>query len=90
MMKSEIWKYIIILESTNTRLIPRGAKPLTVQLQNGIPYVWVQVQPGEEKVVHRFYIMGTGCPHDSNKIGEYVGTWQKDGFVWHLFFEGEI
>ena len=62
-----------------------GAEPLTVQMQDGRPCLWMRVPVvvrGDYQV-HRFYWVGTGqeCPFPST----YVGTVQLDGYVWHLF-----
>jgi hypothetical protein len=65
-----------------------GAIPLTVQLQDGRPYLWALVDTEQPKELRDFEIYGTGHPIDTN-IFSYVGTFQmSDGLVFH-FFIGE-
>lgn len=65
-------------------LVRVGAEPLTVQMQDGRPCLWMRVPTDVyDYQAHRFYWVGTGqeCPFPS----AYVGTVQLDGYVWHLF-----
>lgn len=50
------------------------------------PMLWVRVEPGHAAKKYGFYIVPTGAdlPRESF-LGHYVGTWQLDGLVWHLF-----
>ena len=62
-------------------------QPLTVQMQNGIPMLWLMLETGEpySYPVHCF---GTGheISFDVYRFQNYVGTIQlKDGTVWHFF-----
>ena len=85
-----IWKYEIN-EPEVTLMIPENAKVLDVQLQQGspTPCIWVAVDTENILVERRFRIYGTGHPMDFKHAGaagvHYVGTFQLQGFVWHLF-----
>lgn len=68
--------------------MPEEAHLLTLQVQQGVPTLWAQVNP-EAPVVRRiFQWVGTGqkAPAD----GTYVGTVQLQGgqFVFHLYEVG--
>ena len=68
--------------------MPKGAKTLTVQNQNGWPQFWALVSPNEPMVEREFHLFGTG--HDLNDDidpNAYVGTFQMhDGqLVLHVF-----
>lgn len=65
--------------------MPKGAEVLTVQVQNGITCIWVLCNPDSPKVNKSFEIFGTG--HSINEVKErrYIGTFQLDELVYHLF-----
>ncbi len=65
--------------------MPAVSVVLTLQLQNDIPTLWVQVDPTTRAVTRVFQWVGTGDEVPSG--GEYVGTVQlQDGkFVFHLY-----
>jgi hypothetical protein len=84
----EIWKYDLISEDYNAVLLPKGAKPLSVQVQgNDRVRMWCLIDPNEEEHEERiFRIAGTGYGiKDENLI--YIGAFQLyDGrFVGHVF-----
>lgn len=66
---------------------PIGAKILHVDVQERAPFqpsMWVQLEDDRKPVLkHTFEIVGTG--HQAPERGEYVGSWQQHGFVWHLY-----
>lgn len=63
-----------------------GAEPLTVQMQEGIPCLWMRVPSDvREYRAHRFCWVGTGQEAPPPSEGRYVGTVQVNGYVWHLF-----
>ena len=86
-----VWKYAIPMSSEFTLQMPRGAKPLTVQTQQGAPMMWALVDDAAPMVEHRFALVGTGHPIDyaDRYLGsfQYLGTFQAAGgqLVWHLF-----
>jgi len=66
--------------------LPLEARPLTVQMQNGDPCMWVLLNPSQPTVRRIFDVYGTG--HDMPDIpGHYVATFQMDGgaMVWRVF-----
>ncbi len=80
-----IWKYELRpLAEIN---MPRGAQVLTVQVQNGIPQIWVFVNADYEfEEVRKFITYGTGHKVPDNP-GRYIGTFQlaEEGLVFHVF-----
>lgn len=65
--------------------MPEEARLLTLQVQQGVPTLWAQVNP-EAPVVRRcFQWVGTGTKAPA--VGTYVGTVQMRGgeFVFHLY-----
>ncbi len=84
-----VFKYPIVeIQDVVNIMMPKGAKVLTVQVQNGTPCIWAAVDPCQTYLeMRRFRIAGTGHPIEDNIVDNYVGTIQKfDGkLVFHLF-----
>lgn len=71
--------------------LPRGAKPLCLQLQDGKPTIWWQVNPDEPQEKHYLNITGTGWRvKPGNERYHYIGTWQSGGLVWHAYFRERV
>lgn len=91
-----IHKYEIKANS-NELEIPEDAKPLTVQIQDGKPYLWILLDTDKPLIKRYFFPFGTGHDiernilqfHDNNNnsLGDYIGTFQMPdfGLVFHLF-----
>lgn len=66
---------------------PVGSKILHVAVQERAPFqpcMWVQLDDDRKPVLkHTFEIVGTG--HPVPERGEYAGSWQQQGYVWHLY-----
>jgi hypothetical protein len=67
--------------------MPVGAKPLTVQMQDYKPHIWMLVDPDAEKVDRRIYMIGTGHGIEEDRSGEYVDSIQLEQgrYVFHIF-----
>lgn len=68
---------------------PVGAKPLCVQVQNGMPTLWCEVDDEENSYENRkVFVHGTGHPIRIDAT-EYIGTFQLHGgsLVFHVFTE---
>lgn len=70
--------------------MPRGAKVLTVQLQQGTPCIWAQVDPKQPMDKRQFRLAGTGHPLDESTRREYIGSFQmsNETLIFHLFAIG--
>lgn len=82
-----IWKVTLRAEDIQNFAMPRGAKPLTVQVQGGEPQLWFQVDEKEPMIERRtFATYGTGNPIP-NEPGNYIGTYQvQQGLlVFHVY-----
>lgn len=80
-----IFKYPIQTIDSFTIEMPEGAQFLTVQMQDGRPYLWATVNIGLPATPHVFHVVGTGIPMPTVPV-LYVGTWQEPPFVWHLLY----
>lgn len=83
-MARTIYKYAV--GPAMTLALPREAQPLTVQLQHGVPQLWVVLDPEAPTIARTFALYSTGQPLPEGALG-YIGTFQIEagGFVFHLF-----
>lgn len=83
----KVYKYGVELNDYFEFDMPGGAKILTVQMQNGKPYMWAMVNPEEELQKRTFRMAGIGHSINEREIIGYIGTFQmQDGtLVFHLF-----
>ena len=83
-----IWKYPLEVADEQKIRVPAGARPLCVQVQRGVPCLWMHVDPDCGMVNHRVLCCGTGNPADVG-TAKYVSTTQHhDGaLVFHWFYE---
>lgn len=89
-----VWKFELSISDYYDILIPRGAKILTVQMQDHAICAWALVDQNAPMVNRKFRIAGTG--HQLVIEGtavemQYVGSVQQLGgaLVWHVFDMGE-
>jgi len=83
-----IWKYeLITIFGIQEIAMPSGSVILTLQLQNGIPCLWVLVEPDKpiEKVIIK--VLATEGS-DIISLRKYIGTYQIGGLVFHVFNMG--
>ena len=84
-----IWKFPLSVIDKTVVAMPHSAQVLCVQVQNGMPYLWVIVRDTDAyKTTRTYSTYGTGQGH--NEItGRYIGTYQlHDGaWVFHVFEE---
>lgn len=80
-----IWKFEIPVAESFGVGMPSGANILTVQVQNGSPYIWAIVDSDAPQTTRYFCARGTG--HPLGDVGLYIGTFQVHGgsLVFHLF-----
>jgi hypothetical protein len=62
------------------------SRVLTVQVQNGQPYIWAMVDPTQPPVDFPFVVVGTGHETDI-ETEKYIGTIQLSdmNLVFHYF-----
>jgi hypothetical protein len=65
---------------------PYYQQALSVQVQDGIPVIWLAVSPEKDSGTWNpgFYIVATG-QDIPQAAGRFVGTFQLDILVWHVF-----
>jgi hypothetical protein len=97
-----IYKYPVQPLAEFEIALPMGAEVLTVQMQNGKPYIWALVDTNLVSHQRTFYLRGTGHRCSDLQVNgvrvagrvpvRYVGTFQMDdgASVFHLFERQEF
>lgn len=84
-----IWKFPIQPGDLIRVQMPKGARVLDVQEQQGQPAIWAEVDSEAETEERLFDVFGTGHEIKSGMgvAREYVGTFQLHGgvLVFHLY-----
>ena len=82
-----IWKYILQINDIQFVELPKGAKLLDVQMQDGNPCLWALIEQTEIRETRAIYMRGTG--HDAMLVKDlnYVATFQMahGALVFHVF-----
>jgi hypothetical protein len=79
-----IWKFPVEITDVQTINAPRGAEPLSVQLQGGQPCIWMLVDPTSPKAPYTVRCVGTGHP-TKVEAGAFIDTVQVGPLVFHFF-----
>ncbi len=85
----QIWKYPFRVTDEYPLILRKGAIARHVGVQNGVPMLWVSVDPEAEPEDYRVKIVGTGHPYPDAIDEHFVGTFQQTPFVWHVFLLAE-
>lgn len=82
-----IWKFALPLADRLNVKMPKGARLLTFQVQDGHLCLWAEVNTLADVEKRYFAVFGTGheMPREMGYSDVYVGTWQQEQFVWHLY-----
>jgi hypothetical protein len=83
-----IWKFPLTAEDIQHIEAPEINRPLAVQTQNGMPQLWMLVDPESRRRRIKVRTFGTGHPGITQDM-DYVGTYQLSGgaLVFHVFIE---
>lgn len=82
-----IYKYLLPIQDEVILKMPKGAKPLTVQVEGGIVYVWAIADTDTLEIEDYYFdIFGPGQEYFC-KSGKhiYFGTIQFMDLVFHVF-----
>ena len=87
-----IWKYEVEPNSAKDDVhriklkVPFGARPLTVQIQDGKACLWVEVD--EKAPLEQFvlFCVGTGFGIPPNPPAQYLATIVQGAYVWHFYW----
>lgn len=88
----KIYKEKLKIEGDHITIRDRVRKILCVQMQNGWPHVWYEVDDNHEEIEISIISSGTGweMPNEIT-CWNYIGTVQDvNGYVWHYYFYGNL
>lgn len=81
-----IYKYALGRDGEVVTYKGKFERFLQVQVQNGIPHVWIMLDDDMPEVSIDIAAIGTGWDLPTDVMG-YIGTAQDGfGFVWHYFW----
>ncbi len=91
-MKKTVYKFAVPMRDNFIVRMPREAKVLHVQEQNGELQMWAMVNAEELTVARAFALRGTGHECGGLQAAQHVGTATLHGgsLVFHLFDLGEV
>lgn len=86
----EIWKVPLQITEWQHALLPRNTKILSIQVQNKIPCIWFMVDFDDTlssiRETVKLQTVPTGESFSfSEDTHKFLGTYQVDGFVGHVF-----
>lgn len=58
---------------------------LKVDMQNNVPMVWAVIDQAKPKETVKVRVIVTGMEFESTEVGAYIGTFQQDWFVGHVW-----
>ena len=73
-----IWKFALDVTDVQVIVMPKVNRPLTVQMQAGIPCYWAVVDESTPAIQVTIRTFGTGHPGMSGEM-LYLGTYQLKG-----------
>jgi hypothetical protein len=80
-----IWKFSLD-DPMGSLQMPIGAEILCLQIQRGVPCIWVKVDDSAKVERRTFIVVGTGHKLSVN-ANKYIGTFQEANgdLIWHVF-----
>jgi len=86
-MSDVVYKYPVELTDEFSVTLPRVSHILTVQVQDGKPFMWIKHTLNTTKIVQRrFRLAGTGHPIDEPKSpnGQMTGSLSGPAHWWYI------
>lgn len=81
-----IYKYPVFFHTDFGLLMPKGAVVLSIQMQNNIPCMWVEVDNEEPEMEEKkFKMYFTGDRINSCLNLKYITTLQSGDYVCHFY-----
>jgi hypothetical protein len=85
----KIYKYVLKITDDQYVLLPKGAKPLSVDIQEGNLCLWAEVNTSESQTVNlhvRILATGESIPETQEQDAmRFIGTFQNGWFVGHVY-----
>ena len=87
-----VYKYPLVVTDRQLVTMPKEAKLMSVQVQNGTPCLWALVNPENPTEEVPILLYGTGHKIPDTENIAYIGTIQmpKYGLVLHAFLDKKL
>ena len=82
-----IYKYRLAITDMQLLQVPAHAQVLTLQLQDDAPCLWLLVDTANPLSEMRVQTVATGQRDLALDCYQYVGTYQDDLWVFHVFIQ---
>lgn len=84
--KKSVWKYDVSITDYFVVVMPVDSEILHFGLQDGLPMLWVLVDPSKDLMRRKFRLAGTGHDIIEDEL-TYIGTVKmiNDTTIFHLF-----
>lgn len=80
-----IWKFPLKVTDRQGIELPADATILCIEMQNGTPCLWAEVLPYNGKLKREIVTFGTGHEIPFAYNGRYIGTYQTQALVFHVY-----
>lgn len=84
-MHKTIWKFPLAVEQRQWITVPNDAQVLSIDVQSGIPCLWMMLDPNAPMTARKIRCFGTGHDVDASH-DQFIGTVLVGSFVWHYFW----
>jgi hypothetical protein len=86
-MQVIIYNHALEIAEFQTLVLPKTAKILSVQMQAAVLCLWEMHSTVDGEVGQlSIQMVGTGLTAE-NPVGDYLGSVQEYGYVWHVFVQ---
>ena len=83
----KIYKYPLGRNGEIAELTGHFTRGLTVQAQNGMPHIWIEIDEESPEVTISVVAVGTGWEIPDELCENYLGSVQDGfGYVWHYYW----
>ena len=80
-----VYKYNLLMTQRQNITMPLGYQLLNIEVQNGIPRIWAKVDTDQPDTEVELATYGTGEKIEESDNLRYIGTFQINGLVAHVF-----
>lgn len=79
-----IWKFPLTISERQAIEIPANSRFLHIGVDGeGVRCLWFAVDPSSDFIPMEVIVIGTGL--DLPHVGDYIGTINVGGYLWHYF-----
>jgi len=84
-MHKTIWKFPLNVMPSQWITVPSDSKALSIDVQSGVPCLWMLLDPNAPTTARKIHCFGTGQDVDAAH-DQFIGTVLVGPYVWHYFW----